>query len=324
MTTLAIEIEGLAKVYDGRRVLDGVDLAVTAGSVFGFLGRNGAGKTTTLRILLGLARPTKGTARVLGRDVTRGGPRLRAELGFLPDVPACYPWMTAPEFLRCCGGLFGLRDTVLERRIDALLDLAGLTGVETRIGGYSRGMKQRLGIAQALINAPRVLMLDEPTSALDPIGRREVLEMIASLSGRTTVLFSTHILADVERVADMAAVIERGRVLRQAPIGELKAGYGASRRLVLQVDGGEAARETLAAAITAQPWATRVSRLDLDGAPALEIAGEDLRAARYALPRLLADAGLGLLRCEPRETSLEDVFVDLVGGFREASRGAAR
>lgn len=320
MTTPAIEVEALVKTYDGRRVLDGVDLAVPPGSVFGFLGRNGAGKTTTLRILLGLARPSGGSARVLGRDVTRGGAAQLADVGFLPDVPGFYPWMNGAEFLRFCGELFGLRGAKLGERVDALLDLAGLTGVDTRIGGYSRGMKQRLGIAQALINAPRVLFLDEPTSALDPIGRRDVLEMIGSLAGKTTVLFSTHILADVERVADTVAVIERGRVLRQAPIGDFLAGYGASRRLLLQVDGGDAATDTLATALSAQPWAARIDRVDLDGTPAVQVAGDDLEAARYAVPKLLADAGLGLIRCEPVEASLEDVFLDLVG----ESRGAAR
>lgn len=320
MTTPAIEVEALVKTYDGRRVLDGVDLAVPPGSVFGFLGRNGAGKTTTLRILLGLARPTGGSARVLGRDVTRGGAAQLADVGFLPDVPGFYPWMTGAEFLRFCGELFGLRGAKLGERVDALLDLAGLTGVDTRIGGYSRGMKQRLGIAQALINAPRVLFLDEPTSALDPIGRRDVLEMIGTLAGKTTVLFSTHILADVERVADTVAVIERGRVLRQAPIGDFLAGYGASRRLLLQVDGGDAATDTLATALSAQPWAVRIDRVDLDGTPAVQVAGDDLEAARYAVPKLLADAGLGLIRCEPVEASLEDVFLDLVGESRAAAR----
>lgn len=228
--------------------------------------------------------------------------------------------MTGAEFLRFCGELFGLRGAKLGERVDALLDLAGLSGVDTRIGGYSRGMKQRLGIAQALINAPRVLFLDEPTSALDPIGRRDVLEMIGTLAGKTTVLFSTHILADVERVADTVAVIERGRVLRQAPIGDFLAGYGASRRLLLQVDGGDAATDTLATALSAQPWAVRIDRVDLDGTPAVQVAGDDLEAARYAVPKLLADAGLGLIRCEPVEASLEDVFLDLVGESRAAAR----
>ena len=155
---------------------------------------------------------------MLGTDVGDATNDVRAEIGFLPDVPGFYDWMTAREFLTFSGSLFGLDDGLLAERCEALLGLAGLAQVTTRIGGYSRGMRQRLGVAQALVNAPKLLMLDEPTSALDPIGRKEVLEMIASLAGRTTVLFSTHILADVERVCDTVAILDRGRVVVQAPM----------------------------------------------------------------------------------------------------------
>lgn len=309
----AIDVTGLVKTYGGRRVLDEVNLNVAPGSVFGFLGRNGAGKTTTLRILLALARPDGGSARIVGRDVIRDGDQVRRQVGFLPDVPGFYPWMTGPQFLTFCGGLFGLKGPSLQQRVDALLDLAGLSGVTQQIGGYSRGMKQRLGIAQALINAPRVLLLDEPTSALDPIGRRDVLTMIASLRGRTTVLFSTHILSDVERVADTVAIIEGGQVLRQASIEDLKGGYGASRRVLLQVDGGEDGRQALVNALAGRPWVSRLDLVDLAGHPALEIIGPDVQAVQQHIPRVLAETGLGLVRCEPREVSLEDVFVDLVG-----------
>ena len=207
--------------------------------MFGFHGPNGAGKTTTLRILAGLARPTSGAARVLGHDVTEAGGDVRALIGFLPDVPAFYKWMTAPQYLRFAGSLFGLRGDVLDGRVAPLLDLDGLTGVGTRIGGFSRGMKQRLGVAQALVNAPRLLPLDEPTSALDPIGRREVLAIVAALRGRTTVCFSTHILAGVERVRDSVAVIDHGRVAAHAPIDELRLRRGGlSRAVEVAEDGG--------------------------------------------------------------------------------------
>ncbi|MGB4592717.1 MAG: ABC transporter ATP-binding protein, partial [Coriobacteriia bacterium] len=181
----AIELVGLTKTDGEAYALENVDLSVPEGSVFGFLGPNGAGKTTTLRILTGLARATSGSARVFGVDVVDADDGVRARIGFLPDVPGFYEWMTAREFLRFAGSLFGLTGSVLDERVDVLLDLAGLKDVTTKIGGYSRGMKQRLGVAQALVNAPSLLMLDEPTSALDPIGRKEVLDMIASLAGRT-------------------------------------------------------------------------------------------------------------------------------------------
>jgi ABC-2 type transport system ATP-binding protein len=305
----AIEIRGLKKAYGNVRALDGVDLTVPVGSVFGFLGPNGAGKTTTLRLLTGLARPTAGTARVLGHDVVSASNEVRAAVGYLPDVPGFYEWMTAQEFLRFAGRLFGLAGDVLDARIEALLDLAGLAGVRTRIGGYSRGMKQRLGVAQALINAPKLLMLDEPTSALDPIGRKEVLEMIASLRGRTTVFFSTHILGDVERVCDTVAVLDRGRVVAQAPIDELKARY-ATRRVIVEVTE---ASDALVSAIAGEPWALGVDHLE-NGALAVTV--RDIDAARRAVPRLVAGLGAGLVRFEAEDVTLEEVFVELVGGER--------
>jgi len=305
----AISISGLTKIYGEARALDGVALEVAEGSVFGFLGPNGAGKTTTLRILTGLARPSAGSASVFGRDVVSATNEVRARIGFLPDVPGFYDWMTAPEFLRFSGRLFGLAGATLDARVEALLDLAGLSGVRTRLGGYSRGMKQRLGVAQALVNAPKLLMLDEPTSALDPIGRKEVLEMIASLGGRTTVFFSTHILSDVERVCDTVAILDRGRVVTQAPIGELKARY-AGRTLVIEVAEGA---DMLASRLAAEPWASGVDRL-ANGSVAVQAA--DLALARRAVPVIVSEQGLGLVRFEAGEVTLEEVFVDLVGGDR--------
>ncbi len=305
----AIEIAGLTKVYGEKRALDGVDLTVPTGSVFGFLGPNGAGKTTTLRVLTGLAAPSGGEARVFGHDVVSATNQVRADIGFLPDVPGYYEWMTAPEFLRFAGSLFGIGGRVLDERVEALLDLAGLAGVRQKIGGYSRGMKQRLGVAQALINAPKLLMLDEPTSALDPIGRKEVLDMIASLGGRTTVFFSTHILSDVERVCDTVAILHEGRVVTQAPIGELKSRYGTSKLVVGVTEGADA----LMASFAAEPWAADVARGD-NGS--IEITVADLASARHAVPAMVTAAGVGLTRFESGEVSLEEVFVDLVGGER--------
>ncbi|MDI6900304.1 MAG: ABC transporter ATP-binding protein [Anaerosomatales bacterium] len=303
----AIVISGLTKVYKETRALDGIDLAVPEGSVYGFLGPNGAGKTTTLRILTGLAAPTSGTATVFGRDVVSATNEVRADIGFLPDVPGFYPWMTAEEFLRFSGRLFGINGGVLEQRVAALLDLAGLTGVSTRIGGFSRGMKQRLGVAQALINAPKLLMLDEPTSALDPIGRKEVLDMIGSLAGRTTVFFSTHILSDVERVCDTVAILHKGRVVTQAPIEELKERYGA-QKIVLEVTDRA---DEIAAALAAAEW---VASLERTASGAIVLTVSDIAPARTAIPALVVERGVGLKRMDAGEISLEEVFVDLVGG----------
>jgi ABC-2 type transport system ATP-binding protein len=306
--TTAIELDALTKVFGDVRALDGLDLGVEEGSVFGFLGPNGAGKTTTLRILTGLAHPTSGRARVLGRDVVRAGNEVRASIGFLPDVPAFYPWMTAAETLHFYGALFGLGGSELAGRVDALLGLAGLRDVEARVGGYSRGMRQRLGVAQALVNAPRLLMLDEPTSALDPIGRKDVLEMIAALKERTTVFFSTHILTDVERVCDSVAVLDRGRVVRRGSIDELKREGGAVR-LEIELDRDAA---DLAERLGGQPWCLECAR---EG-DTLSCAVDDVSEARRAVPALVAELGAGLVRMVEEEPTLEDVFVELVGGER--------
>ncbi|MGJ4843756.1 ABC transporter ATP-binding protein [Leifsonia sp. Le1] len=302
----ALELVGLTKEFGGKRALDAVDLSVADGSIFGFLGPNGAGKTTALRIVTGLARPTSGTVRVLGQDVATAGNAVRAQLGFLPDVPAFYEWMTGPEFMRFVGGLFGLEHRILYQRTAMLLDIAGLAGVTTRIGGYSRGMKQRLGIAQALINAPRLLLLDEPTSALDPIGRKDVLDMLDALRGRATIFFSSHILGDVERVCDTVAILNHGRVLTQSSMHELKERHS-GHRIVLEVTDGA---DVLAAAITAQPWAASVSR---GGHGAIEVLVADQDAAQRELPALVAAQHAGLVRLEAVEPGLEDVFVELVG-----------
>ena len=304
----AIELRGLTKRFGDAIALDGVDLVVRPGMVFGFLGRNGAGKTTALRILSGLARPTAGTAHVLGHDVERATDAIRARIGFLPDVPGFYPWMTAREYLEFAGRLFGLDKATLDARATALLEMAGLASVTTRVGGFSRGMKQRLGIAQALINAPSLLMLDEPTSALDPIGRREVLEMVASLRGRTTVFFSTHILADVERVCDAVAILERGRVVASAGVAELTA-RATANRLIVEVEDSVAAA-AVAGALAGRAW---LKSIETDGR-ALHLAVSDLPSAQREIPAAIAAAGMALRRFEIGETSLEDVFVELVGG----------
>jgi ABC-type multidrug transport system, ATPase component len=309
----AIELQGLSKLYGEKRALDRIDLRIEEGSIFGFLGPNGAGKTTTLRILAGLARSTEGKVTILGRNMDGRGDaasaEARSEIGFLPDVPGFYDWMTAREFLEFAGSLFAIDKRSLGERVDALMGLAGLEGVSAPIGTYSRGMKQRLGVAQALINAPRLLLLDEPTSALDPVGRKEVLDMLASLKGRTTVFFSTHILADVERICDAVAILDRGRVLVQAPIEELKRRYG-EPKIVVEVESGA---EKLAAAMRAEAWATSA---DVSEAGEIVVAARDAAAARRAIPAMLAARSLELERFEGEEIGLEDVFVKLVSGGR--------
>ena len=310
----AIRIEALQKTYGAVKALDGLDLAVEAGSVFGFLGPNGAGKTTTLRILTGLAQASAGRAWVAGVEVTAhpGGSAgaLARNFGYLPEEPAFYNWMTPRECLDYVGQLFGLPAGERRARTAELLDLVGLTEVaRRRIGGFSRGMRQRLGLAQALVNQPPVLFLDEPASALDPVGRKEVLDRIERLRGRCTVFMSTHILADVERVCDGVGIIARGRLVTQGPRADLLAQY-AVPAFELEADAGnEGALAGWAEAQRQQPWVTAAS---VSGRTA-RLTVNDMAAAKQALLPAAVSAGLVLTRYEMVQPSLEDIFLRLVG-----------
>lgn len=206
-----IATKDLSKSYGERQVLTNVNLTVRAGEVYGFLGRNGAGKTTLIRLLLGLSKPDGGMITM---------PALKT-VGFLPDVPSYPTWMRAEEFLHYCGSLSGLTGKLLHQRIDMVLSFAALTGENHKIVDFSRGMRQRLGMAQALLHAPDLLIMDEPTSALDPIGRREVLDMIASLKGHATVFFSTHLLDDAQKVCDRVGILHQGRLLVEESVDKL-------------------------------------------------------------------------------------------------------
>ena len=224
-----IQCQGLTKRYGNIVALDDLNLVVEERSVFGFLGPNGAGKTTTIRLLTGLSLPSAGTARVADEEVTSNSQALRSKIGYLPDVPAFYEWMTGREFLHFVGEIHRLPARERNKRADEILDLVDLQeAAGRRIGGYSRGMKQRLGIAQAIINRPEVLFMDEPTSALDPIGRRDVLLLIERLSQETTIFMSTHILSDVERVCDTVGIIDRGKLVTQSTVEELRQRYARS------------------------------------------------------------------------------------------------
>ncbi len=300
-----IETQGLTKRFGAHTAVDHLNLEVPRGSIFGFLGPNGAGKTTTLRMLTGLARPDEGDARIMGHSLRESGQPYLRMIGFLPDVPGFYGWMRAPEYLALAGEIFGLRGKELKSRIGEVLALAGLTGVKTKIGGFSRGMKQRLGLAQALINRPELIFLDEPTSALDPIGRKEVLEEIGSLAGQVTVFFSTHILGDVERVCDNVAVLKEGRLVTQKGIEELRESYTA-QDIYVECEG----RPDLPALLRGRAWAGEVEALE----SGWRLKPRDLAAAQRELPALIAAAGLPLRRFDLMEPTLEDIFVKLVNG----------
>lgn len=205
-----LRISNLKKSFGDKQVLKGVDLNVPAGSVFGFIGKNGAGKTTTMKTVLGLLKADEGEITVDGKTVVYGMTDSNKSIGYLPDVPEFYSFMTSYEYLTFCGEISGVSSSEIKTRCDELLELVGLKGENHRIKGFSRGMKQRLGIAQALFNRPKLLICDEPTSALDPIGRKEILDTLSSVREQTTVLFSTHVLSDVERICTDVAFLNDG------------------------------------------------------------------------------------------------------------------
>jgi len=220
---LAVETRGLTKRYKTALAVDSIDIAVPEGVVCGFLGKNGAGKTTTLKMLVGLKQPTAGSISIMGQEQAFGR-QLSIPFGYLPDVPNFYGYMTGSEFLDLSGKLCNMPTATRKARVKELLKQVGLDKTRTRINGYSRGMRQRLGIAQAMINNPPVIFMDEPVSALDPIGRRDIVEIIQSLAN-TTVIFSTHILADVENLCDYVLIIEKGKIMAQDYMSNLKALY---------------------------------------------------------------------------------------------------
>lgn len=306
----AICVQGLRKTFGSVQALDGLDFAVEPGTVFGFLGPNGAGKTTAIRILTGLARPTGGSAWVLGKDISTTPSEIARCIGYLPEEPVFYPWMTARELLDHVGRIFGLTAGEREARTNELLDVVGLTEASgRRIGGFSHGMRKRLGLAQALVNRPEVLFLDEPVSALDPVGRKEVLELIGRLRGQCTVLMSTHILTDVERVCDVVGIINHGRMVVVAQREELIARYAVP---MFKIEGDSGSVRQIAAwaeTLRAIAWVTTVS---VEGTTACVVVNNVERAKRELLI-LVVQAGLVLTSYEMVRPSLEDVFLQLVG-----------
>lgn len=217
-----LTITNLKKRFADKEVLCGVDFSVPEHSVFGFVGRNGAGKTTTMKAILGLLKPDDGEIFVSGQKVVYGQTNTNQYIGYLPDVPEFYSYMTPIEYLYLCGEICGMGKSDIKTRSRELLSLVGLKNENHRIKGFSRGMKQRLGIAQALLNRPRLLICDEPTSALDPVGRKEILDILLAAREQTTILFSTHILSDVERICTNVAILNEGTVAMQGNVSEIK------------------------------------------------------------------------------------------------------
>ena len=307
----AISIENLSKHYKNVKALDDLTLEIPENVVFGFLGPNGAGKTTTVKLLTGFSQPTSGKAFVAGEEISNDNLNLRSKTGLLPDVPTFYDWMSGREFLHWVGELFRLPKAEIRTRTEELLQLVELEkAANRRIGGYSRGMKQRLGIAQALFNHPKVLFLDEPTSALDPIGRRDVLTLVKRLKQEATVFMSTHILADVERVCDMVAIVNSGKLVLVSTVEALREKYTHS---VFDMEFLEDST-SFAEHLKHISYLSEPELIGENGTQVLRIKALDIKQARSQLPRLIAESGLTLSRYELNVPNLEDIFLEVING----------
>ncbi|NLM68583.1 MAG: ABC transporter ATP-binding protein [Firmicutes bacterium] len=301
-----LEISDLRMSFGSHQVLQGLNMVVPENSIFGFVGKNGAGKTTTMRIVVGLLKPDSGTVKVCGEEVVYGDTKTNRHIGFLPDVPEFYGYMRPMEYLKLCGEITGLPSKKIKERSEELLELVGLKDVNRRIGGFSRGMKQRLGIAQALLNEPKLLICDEPTSALDPIGRKQILDILASIKGRTTVVFSTHILADVERICDRIAVLDQGILVLSGTISEIQKQYQRNSFMIKFATADQAAE--FSASEELQQLGVKVVQEE----NVLAITIEDHSLRGQVLIDLLAAKQITPEKFEVVEPTLESLFAEVV------------
>ena len=293
-----LRITGLHKRFGDKEVLRGLDLSVPEHSIYGFIGKNGSGKTTTMKTVLGLLNADSGEIVVNGEKVVYGQTDTNRYIGYLPDVPEFYPFMTAKEYLRFCGEITGMSRAETEERTKELLTLVGLADETHRIKGFSRGMKQRLGIAQALLSRPKLLVCDEPTSALDPIGRKEILDILLAIKDQTTVLFSTHILSDVERICTDVAFLKDGVVDIGGKLSDIKTRYRRNEYVIETENDSD-----IVILLNTFPEVKKIDENKVTFS-------EDKRSVSEVL-RFVADHRISLLKMERLEPSLEDLFMEV-------------
>lgn len=301
-----LTIQNLSKRFGKQKIIDNLNLTVPEGSIFGFIGKNGAGKTTTMKMVLGLLQPDSGEISVCNEPVRFGQAGTKQSVGYLPDVPEFYNYMTPMQYLKLCGEIIGLSKAELSQRSEALLSLVGLKGAAKQIGGFSRGMKQRFGIAQALLTQPRLLLCDEPTSALDPVGRKEILDILYKISATTTVLFSTHILSDVERICDHAAFLREGKIAVAGTLAEIKALYGHDSLVLEFSTGGDL--QLFKKQKSIEPMLPHSEESGRE----LVLHSRDMAGVQKSLFRVLAETGICPVKIELMEPSLERCFLEVV------------
>lgn len=295
-----LELSHVYKRFGSKEVLRDVTFSVPEKCIFGFIGRNGAGKTTTMKSILGLIHTDSGEITICGDRVAYGQNLANRHIGYLPDVPEFYSYMTAREYLRLCGEVTGMKSAVIKNRSNELLELVGLANEKHRIKGYSRGMKQRLGIAQALINRPKLLICDEPTSALDPVGRKEILDILSAAREQTSVLFSTHILSDIEKICDSIALLESGNILISGTISEIKR-LRCEPDIELVLQNSDDARKLFDAFPAAE---------NRDGVVIFKNASTN--QAEQIMSYIVAQH-IPIIRFERHEPDLDDLFMEVIG-----------
>lgn len=308
-----IETNGLSKSFGDVDALRGVDLRVPRHSIFGFLGPNGAGKTTLMKALLGLVRPTSGSGMIFGRDIVKESVSIRERIGYLPQQPRFIEHMTARENLLFTAKFFfvGPQPKVQER-CGEMLDLVGLADRADRpIKGFSGGEKQRLGIALAQVNYPDLLILDEPASALDPLGRQEVLDVMARLRKYTTIFYSTHILDDVQRVSDAVAILNRGELVANGSIDQILN----RREGVVFMVTVKGVPQGFGERLARLPWVTHATAIRHNGTSIWQVGVSDESAAESSLLRdVLADPSVTVIEFSRKKYELEEVFMEIVKG----------
>jgi ABC-2 type transport system ATP-binding protein len=307
---LVICTEGLSKSFSEVHALKSLDLRVPQRSIFAFLGPNGAGKTTTIKLLLGLLKPTSGGGKILGMDIVHDSVDIRAKIGYLPQDTRFYEHMTARQTLEYTAKFFYTGpQSEIDKRVNEMIELVGLEGKADRpIKGFSGGERQRLGIAQAEVNYPDLLILDEPAASLDPQGRRDVLEVMSRIRKYATIFYCTHILDDVQRVSDQVAIVNQGELITQTSIEELLAGRGdAIYSVTLRGD-----TENAYAPINQLPWVSGIDIKQQGDQTTWLVSVTDEAAASDQLMGLLVSSGLKVSNFSRKEQSLEDVFINII------------
>jgi len=317
-TAYVIETQGLGKAYKNVHALKPLDLKVQQNSIFGFLGPNGAGKTITIKLMLGLIRPSAGSATVFGMDSVSQSVDIRARVGYLPQEPHFYEHMTARQTLRFVARFFfkGPKKAI-EERVDEMLELVDLAEKADRpIKTFSGGERQRLGIAQAQVNYPDLLILDEPAASLDPLGRRDVLAVMSKLRKYTTVFYSTHILDDVQRVSDTVVILNKGALVAQGSIEELLAGSEGVVYIVHLKGEVEAARTQ----VMSQPWVSGIIDGQHNGDSAWQVSVSDPQTAEAELLKMLVNGPAVVTEFRRKQYELEDIFMQVVEGGQDVRK----